>query len=284
MNGKIISLIDGSIYSRSVCEHTAWAAKRLETPVEIMHVIGRREASDTGDRSGAIALGARTALLERLATLDAERSKLLHDQGRAIVEDAASILSQNGVGRVEQHLFRGDLVDLFAEREKGAAMVVIGKRGEAADFASMHLGSNLERIVRTSKKPVLVASRAFKPIRKVLIAWDGGASSRKAIELASSSPLFKGMTIDVVHVGRTNADIEKKLSEATRQLAEAGHDPSSHLVEGQAESALGAYVTESGADMVVMGAYGHSRIRSLIIGSTTTAMIRSCLVPVLLVR
>jgi nucleotide-binding universal stress UspA family protein len=284
MDGKIISLIDGSIYSRSVCEHAAWAAKRLEAPVEIMHVIGRREASDTGDRSGAIALGARTALLERLATLDAERAKLLHDQGRAIMEDAAGILSENGVQQIEQHLFRGDLVDLFAEREKGAAMVVIGKRGEAADFASMHLGSNLERIVRSSKKPILVASRSFKPIRKVLIAWDDGASSRKAIELAASSPLLKGLTIDVVHVGKQNAETEKKLSEATQTLAKAGHDTSSHLVEGHPESALGAYVTESGADIVVMGAYGHSRIRSLIIGSTTTAMIRSCLVPVLLVR
>ena len=36
--------------------------------------------------------------------------------------------------------------------------------------------------------------------------------------------------------------------------------------------------------MVLMGAYGHSRIRSLIIGSTTTEMIRSCKVPVVLVR
>jgi nucleotide-binding universal stress UspA family protein len=36
--------------------------------------------------------------------------------------------------------------------------------------------------------------------------------------------------------------------------------------------------------MVVMGAYGHSRIRTLIIGSTTTEMIRSCKVPIVLVR
>jgi len=37
-------------------------------------------------------------------------------------------------------------------------------------------------------------------------------------------------------------------------------------------------------DLVVMGAYGHSRIRSLIIGSTTTATVRSCKVPLLLMR
>ena len=37
-------------------------------------------------------------------------------------------------------------------------------------------------------------------------------------------------------------------------------------------------------NLLVMGAYGHSRIRSLIIGSTTSEMIRSCLVPVMLFR
>ena len=43
-------------------------------------------------------------------------------------------------------------------------------------------------------------------------------------------------------------------------------------------------VEEAQFDMLVMGAYGHSRIRSLIIGSTTTAMIRACKVPVVLMR
>ena len=284
MDGKIIALVDGSTYSQSVCEHTAWAAKQLETGVEIMHVIGRREASDTGDRSGAIALGARTALLEKLTSLDAERAKLLHEQGRAILEDAAKIVSENGVKQIEQHLFRGDLLDIFAEREKQSALVVVGKRGEAADFASLHLGSNLERIVRSSEKPILVASRAFKPVSKVLIAWDGGPTSRKAVELAANSPLLTGLDVDVVYVGRASSDIEKSLSLAVEQLSAAGHDASSHVVDGQPEKALGAYVKDNGVDLVVMGAYGHSRIRSLIIGSTTTEMIRSCLVPVLLVR
>ncbi|TDH36200.1 universal stress protein [Pseudohoeflea suaedae] len=284
MDGKIISLVDGSTYSQSVCEHAAWAARQLDASVEIMHVIGRREASDTGDRSGAIALGARTALLEKLSSLDAERARLLHEQGRAILEDAARILSENGVTQIEQHLFRGDLVDLFAEREKKAALVVVGKRGEAADFASLHLGSNLERIVRTSEKPVLVASRAFKPVGKVLIAWDGGATSRKAVELAANSPLLSGLDVDIVYVGRTNGDIEESLSLAVEQLSAAGHDASSHVIDGQPEKALGTYVKDNSVDLVVMGAYGHSRIRSLIIGSTTTEMIRSCLVPVLLVR
>ncbi|MFN3664102.1 universal stress protein, partial [Yoonia sp.] len=64
---KIVAFVDGSVYSESVCHHAAWIAQRTESPVELIHVLGRREGPATADRSGAIRLGARTALLEELA-------------------------------------------------------------------------------------------------------------------------------------------------------------------------------------------------------------------------
>ena len=56
------------------------------------------------------------------------------------------------------------------------------------------------------------------------------------------------------------------------------------IVEGAADTALGELVEAEGHDLLVMGAYGHSRIRSMIIGSTTTQMIRTCKVPVVLMK
>ncbi|MEC7190861.1 MAG: universal stress protein, partial [Pseudomonadota bacterium] len=50
------------------------------------------------------------------------------------------------------------------------------------------------------------------------------------------------------------------------------------------EKVISDHVEQYNIDLLVMGAYGHSRIRNLMIGSTTTQMIRSCLVPVLLFR
>ena len=43
---KIVALVDGSTYSASVCDHAAWIASRTGAPVELIHVFGRREASD----------------------------------------------------------------------------------------------------------------------------------------------------------------------------------------------------------------------------------------------
>ena len=291
MTDKIIALVDGSIYSASVCEHAAWIAERTGAPVELLHVLGRREGAETSDLSGSIRLGARTALLEELAALDAQRAKLVAHRGRAILDDAHALLEGAGVTDVTTRLRHGDIVETVAEVEQEARVILIGKRGEAADFAKGHLGSNLERIVRACHKPVFVAARAFRPIEKVLLAYDGGTSAMKAVDHIARSPLFAGLRVHVVTVGAATPEVKKaarrrqqELEDARALLAAAGIVAETGVIAGQPETALGKLVDEAGFDMVVMGAYGHSRIRSLIIGSTTTEMVRSCKVPVVLLR
>jgi nucleotide-binding universal stress UspA family protein len=284
MTDKIIALVDGSIYAASVCDHAAWIAQRTGAPVELIHVLGRREAPQTQDHSGTITLGARTALLEELAELDAQRAKLISQRGRAILEDARAILDKDGVSDITTRLRHGDIVEAVAEVESDASVILIGKRGEAADFAKGHLGSNLERIVRASHKPVVVASRAFRPIAKVLVAYDGGTSAMKAVDHIARSPLFQGLAVHVVTVGTASPEVTKGLEDAKALLKAAGLTADTSILPGQPETALAKLVDEAGFDMLVMGAYGHSRIRSLIIGSTTTAMIRACKVPVVLMR
>jgi nucleotide-binding universal stress UspA family protein len=281
---KIVALVDGSIYSASVCDHVAWIAGRTGAPVELIHVLGRREASDTHDHSGAIALGARTALMEQLAELDAQRAKLISHRGRAILDDAQGLLEKAGATEITTRLRQGDIVEAVADVEADARVILIGKRGEAADFARGHLGSNLERIIRASHKPVFVASRSFKPISKVLVAYDGGASAMKAVDLIARSPLFQGLAVHVVTVGNASPEVTQGLADAKALLNASGIDAETSVLPGQPETALAKLVEEAQFDMLVMGAYGHSRIRTLIIGSTTTAMIRACKVPVVLIR
>ncbi len=284
MTDKIIALVDGSTYAQSVCDHAAWVAERTGWAVELLHLLGRREGAETADYSGSIALGARTALLEELAELDAQRARLVTHRGRAILEDARAILDRAGINEITTRLRRGDIVETVAEQEAGAEMILIGKRGEDADLARGHLGSNLERVVRASRKPVFVAARAFKPIGRVLIAHDGGASAMRAVEHVARTPLYRGLEANVVTVGSASDAARKSLADAKAALDAAGITVKTDIVTGQPETALAKLVEEAPFDMVVMGAYGHSRIRSLIIGSTTTEMIRSCKVPIVLTR
>ncbi len=281
---KIVALVDGSAYAASVCDHAAWMAQRTGAPVELIHVLGRREAADTHDHSGAIRLGARTALLNELAELDAQRAKLISHRGRAILDDARALVDRDGVTDITTRLRHGDVVEAVAEVEAEARVIMIGKRGEDADLAKGHLGSNLERIVRASHKPVFVASRAFRPISKVLVAYDGGTSAMKAVDHIARSPLFQGLELRVVTVGTATTEVTKGLETAQAMLKAAGIVAETAILPGQPDTALARLVDEAQFHLLVMGAYGHSRIRSLIIGSTTTAMIRSCKVPVMLMR
>lgn len=282
---KLIALVDGSVYSRSVCDHAAWIAKRTGSPIEILHVLGRREtASAPTDLSGSIALGARSTLLAELSALDEQRAKLAQKRGRAILDDAKAAIEASGVTDVAIKLRLGDIVETIAEIEADADMLVIGKRGEGADFAKLHLGSNLERIARSSRRPVFVASRAFKPIENFLIAFDGGASSMKAVDHVARSQLFEGLSCRLLMVGQNTPESQKRLQDAGSILQAGGYSVGADIVPGQPDAVIARTVETEGIDLLVMGAYGHSRIRSLVIGSTTTEMIRSCKVPVLLFR
>jgi nucleotide-binding universal stress UspA family protein len=282
---RIVGLIDGSIYAQSVCDHIAWIGGKTDVSVEILHVIGRRDLStEPVNLSGNIGLGARTALLEELAELDAQKAKVAQKRGRLLLEEAKARLQGAAVQNVETKLRNGDLVETIQEFEANADLIVVGKRGEGADFAKGHLGSNLERVVRSTHKPIVVASRAFKPMNKLLIAYDGGAMAIKAVDQVSRSPILAGLRCKLVMAGPETPENRKKLDDAAVILKAAGYGVETALVPGHADKVISGTVEREGFDLLVMGAYSHSRLRSLFIGSTTTEMIRSCKVPVVIFR
>ncbi|KJS34355.1 MAG: universal stress protein UspA [Rhodospirillaceae bacterium BRH_c57] len=282
---KILTLTDGSVYAPSVYDHAAWAAKRMGASVEVLHVLDHhREKAAVTDFSGNIGVDARDELLTQLAELDAAKSKVAMTQARVVLDHARAHLTEAGVTDLTLSQRHGPLVETLEEVEASADLVVIGKRGEAADFATGHLGANLERVIRGSTKPVLVANRAFKPINRLLIAYDGGTSARKAVSHVATRPLLQGIECHLLMVGAATAANQEKLALAREELAAGGLESRATLIEGEPESRVGEYVKSEGIDLLVVGAYGHSRIRHLIIGSTTTTLIRTCQVPLLMFR
>jgi nucleotide-binding universal stress UspA family protein len=280
---RVLACTDGSIYADSVYGHAAWAAERLGgASVQVLHVLDRAAAAAPADRSGAIGFDASEELLRELAELDAERGRVALRRGRALLAQAERRLRAAGVAEVVLAQRHGSVVETVTEFEAGADLVVIGKRGEAADFAVGHLGANLERVARASARPVLVASRAFRPIGRVLIAYDGGPAALKAIDYAARQPVLKGLACHVVTVAPQGGS--GALDQPAGMLRRGGLEVTAEVLHGEPEQAIAAYVAAAGIDLLVMGAYGHSRVRVLLIGSTTTALLRACRIPVLVFR
>ena len=278
---KLLACIDASNYAKSVTDCAIWAAFRLEAAVEILHVIQRNDAvAARHDLSGAVGLGARSSLLEELVAIDEAEGKLARERGRVMLTAAEERLREGGVGDVATTHRHGGIVETVIEREEEADVVVIGKRGASSAFAKDHLGSKVERVVRESIRPVLVASEHFETPKSIMVAFDGGPSSRKAMEFVSASSLFEGLEVHVVMAGALSSTRQKHIDWATSQLPGAIVEH----VSGAPEEALPAYVEAKGIGLLVMGAYGHSPLRRLIVGSITTQMMQNCHVPILLFR
>ena len=282
---NILACTDGSIYASSVYNHTAWAAAKMSASVHVLHMLNpHHEDPVKSDTSGSIGLGAKSALLSEIVELEAARAKVARKHGEVILADATAQLTAAGVQEVVADQKHGRLSDSIDSYERDADLVVIGKRGNHADFATGHIGHNLERVVRSCKHPVLVASREFTKIESFVLALDGGAGSKKAVEYAASNPLRRGMKCHLLSIGKGNAKLEAALNQAEQTLSAAGFDVTAEIRDGEPDKVIAEAVEQDHIDLLVMGAYGHSHIRHLIVGSTTTAMIRTVKIPVLLFR
>jgi nucleotide-binding universal stress UspA family protein len=163
-------------------------------------------------------------------------------------------------------------------------LFVLGQRGEAGESASRHIGSNLERVVRALHRPVLVVPKLFNTPQKIMIAFDASATTKIGVEMVATSPLFRGLECHVVMVAADSGARHEELAWARTTLETNGFTVSVTLMQGDAEHVLTEYVQANGIDLLIMGAYGHSRIRQLIVGSTTTTMLRTSSIPILLLR
>ena len=280
---KVIACIDGSSAAGSVCDYAAWAASRLEAPLTLLHVLDKSRYPVENDLSGKLGVDAREHLLSELAELDTRRNKLALEQGALMLEDARQRAVAGGIGEPVLRQRHGHLIESLAELEDDTRLLVIGKQGEEHSDGT-HVGDNVERLVRALHRPILIAPGKFKAPQAVMLAFNSSAMTRKGVELLVDSPLFKGLSGHLVSVGKDKQALNKDMEWAEKTIREAGYDIQCAVLDGEIEPALHQYQQDHNIDMVVMGAYGHSRLREFFVGSTTNNMIRNATVPPLLLR
>lgn len=278
----VIACIDGSQSSPAVCDYAAWASLRLDAPLTLLHVLDQNQYPNKADLSGNIGLGSREHLLEQLAALDEQRSKLALEQGRLMLEAAKERVRADGVAEPHLRQRHGNLVDSLRELEGTMRLLVMGRQGEAS--LGEQIGSHLESVIRTLHRPILVTPNSFQAPQSLLLAFDGSATCRKGVETIADSPLFKSMPVHLLLVGAATHDAHEQLEAACKRLRNAGLAAQSAIRAGEVEPTLHAYQAEQGLDLLVMGAYGHSRIRQFLVGSTTASMLRTSRTPLLLLR
>ncbi|MBT9311144.1 universal stress protein [Leptothoe kymatousa] len=283
----ILMCSDGSAFADGIYRYGAWFARHFQAKAEVLYVtdIRSQKLVSTGNFTGSIGLGASDQLLTDLVNLEHEKAKLNNQRARLILQHAEEMLKAEGLSDVALINKTGFLVDQLHDFEADADMVVLGKRGEAAEFASGHLGANIDRIVRSSTKPCLVTPQSFAPIEKLLVAYDGSPTGKRILSfLVDSAEGFKDIDIHLLTVAKSDTAPPTELESAQATLQQAGLSSTTTVLSGDPETVISDYIDKNQISLLMMGAYGHSRIRHLVIGSTTVQLLRSVQVPVLLFR
>lgn len=283
---KIYACIDGLPTTAAVVDWAVWAALRLGTPLHLLHALNpTAEMPIVGDFSGALGAGMQEILQQQLSALDEQRGKIAHEAGSQMLDSASARALAGGVAPVTQNMYYGELVDALLALEADARLLVLGENHPASAPRRLYLSHHLERVVRAIQRPILVTTAApFAPPERFVLAYDGSDTARKTIDMVARSPLLQGLPGLIAMAAADTTHAHAALGQAQATLRSAGFAVSTTLLAGEPEQVLPDLLKTQGAALLVMGAYGHSRIRQWVLGSTTTALLRLSPVPVLVLR
>lgn len=282
---KVLACVDQSKYAESVADYATWAARRMQAPMELLHVIDRHPRLEAvQDHSGAIGLDAQENLLKQLSDEDETRTRAAREVGRVFLNGLRERAMASGAFVVDVRQRHGELDTTLPELQGDVRLFVLGRRGASAEATQRDLGRNLEWVVRSVSKPVLAVSDRFREPSRVLYAFDGSSVNRQGIQMIAGSPLLKGLPIHLLMAGKAQAQGPKQIEEARNVLEAVGFQVSMEVHMGDPETVIAEAVKSRQCDLLVMGAYSHSPWRSLFVGSKTTDLLRSATVPTLLLR
>lgn len=282
----VLACIDGSTLTDAVCDYAAWIAQRVDAPLKLLHSIDHHhETASAIDLTGNIGLDSREHLLEDLINLEQQQSKRRLQQGKQLLQAAKERVIKAGVAEPLCNQRHGSLVESLIELEDTIRVLVIGVRGKVHEHKPDKLGAKLESIIRSLHRPILVVNAEFKAPQRIMIAYDGSAGSEKAIDIVANSPLCKGIDCHLVCVGKDDISADRLLDQATDKLRRVGGIEVTPIkLQGNVDSALCDYQSKHDIDLTIMGAFSHTRIHDLLLGSFTVKMLLNTQKPLLLLR
>jgi nucleotide-binding universal stress UspA family protein len=209
---------------------------------------------------------------------ESNRTRLAGAKAAFERETKAAGLPAEYIERVDQP------VDAFATALRYADLAIVGQRSEDSSDGDLP-----ESVAIASGRPVIVVPHIgyTKPIGgNVLLAWN--ASAQAAHAATAALPLLtkaKQVTLLVVDGPGDSAHGQEPGADAARWLARHGVKVTVQR-ESSADSDVGdvilSRVLDFDIDLIVMGVYGHSRLREFVLGGASATILSSTTVPVLM--
>lgn len=279
MVNKILVPVDGSVNGFNALEYGIYIARQLGASLIGVYVLDVNliQGPMFTDISGSVGMPPYDGFFEAVETS-------LNEKADFILKDFASRCRRAGV-RFETKKPIGKISQVIIEEGQNADLIVMARKGEHFHLKEGGLlGSVAEAVVRNSGKPVIVTPENFIEIESMAIAYDGSEPAKKALKISvdfSENTAWPLTAIIITADSKKAAALADEIEDA---LEDRSTDCAIVTLQGKETEEIINYIKEGAVELMVMGAFGHNRLRSLIMGSTTSHVIQKSPIPVLLTR
>jgi nucleotide-binding universal stress UspA family protein len=270
---------DGSEGSRNALDYGIYISAKLNTLISGLHVldVNLLQGPMLTDISGAVGIPPYDGFFDAV-------HQSLSEKADFIINDFREQCLRAGL-KTEIKKVIGKIDEIIIEEASTADFILMARKGEHFHLKKGGLlGSVAEAVIRHSGKPVMITPDKYREIESMGIAYDGSPSARKALEFSLGLSKQAAWPLTAVII----TDNMEKATTLTIQIEEAAHNQENEceviILRGKEAMEIIKFIQEDAVELMVMGAYGHNRLRELLLGSTTAQVIQKSTIPVLLMR
>jgi nucleotide-binding universal stress UspA family protein len=283
MINTILIPVDGSANSQTAVDFGLYIAPKLDATLAGLHVIDVYliQGPMMTDISATVGMPPYDGFFEAVETsLQEKADAVLKDFDERCRAAGARCISKKTIGKIS---------DTIIEEAQDADLILMARKGEHFHLKEGGLlGSVAEDVIRHSGKPVLVTPENFREIESMGLAYDGSASAQKALQLSLSLSVKTKWPITVLII----TPDAKKAAQLSLQIEDMNQPDGDReqadceviVLSGKEPEEILKFIHEGAVELMVMGAYGHNRLRELLLGSTTSHILKKSPIPVLLIR
>lgn len=278
---RVIACIDSSPCINALAEAAAWIAKQTGRELVLLQVLDYYPASyHLGEISGVIGFESNAMLLKELAELEQKQSELALSYSNNLLDHISKLILETH-GLPTTHIQeKGDFLEQSFNLLHEDDIVVIGRVGEKSAERNKPLGSNVENFIRGANCTVMTVGDSFKPPTRFIFAYEYSPTCVKMMKRIAQSDLLRLLQCHLVYVG----DHPEILREPEQYLKDANLDVITEYRYGDVAENILEYQNEHGIQLIVLGAFSHSKIHQFFLGSIATTIFRNAKVPLLVAR
>ncbi len=245
-------------------------AQQLDCEIEVCHMRDEPYVAYPYAIESAVVFSDKT--LQKIEEMKKERARELKKSFEALYKECerANKSGRKVPAEWTEMVGRPDIE--FGRAARCADLVITARPHSEEEDRDQSL---LEQLLMASGTPMLVAPSSGDPVSQALIAWNGSLESSRAVR--SAIPLLKHVqSVSVLTLGRlaVNAPGPDVVCRYLQTHGIESEYESLQKFDGSAERAMEDYAKSEGCNLIVMGAYSHSRLREMVLGGMTRHMLR----------